>query len=156
MSEQAIDGARAHATVPVTPDAAFARFTTGLQDWWPRQYTWSGEALRDVGIEPRPDGLCFEFGPYGFRCDWGRVLVWQPPDRLTLAWHVGPTRVPQPDPAWASEIDVWFEPEGGATRVDLLHHGFDRHGPGAAEYQAAMDGPEGWDYILSRYEEGWP
>jgi hypothetical protein len=153
MSNHALGGARAHATVRATPQAAFFRFTAGLREWWPREYTWSQSALCDIGMEPRLDGLCFERGPRGFRCDWGRVLCWEPPDRVTLAWHVGPTRVPQPDPACASEVDVWFEPDNGGTNVALLHRCFDRHGAGCAEYRAAMDGPDGWDYILARFAE---
>jgi hypothetical protein len=153
MSNRVIGAARSQARVPAALDVAFRRFTADFGEWWPPAYTWSQEALREIGIEPRVDGLCFECGPYGFRCDWGRVLAWEPPERITLAWHIGPTRVPQPDPRYASEVDVWFEPDADRTHVNLLHHGFDRHGEGAIEYRAAMDGPHGWDYILGRFAE---
>jgi hypothetical protein len=153
MSDQPISGARAHTTVLASIDVAFRCFTERFGEWWPPDYTWSQGALREIGIEPRVDGLCFECGPHGFRCDWGRVLAWEPPDRITLAWHIGPTRVPQPDPAQASEVDVCFVPADVSTRVSLLHHGFDRHGEGAEQYRAAMDGPGGWDHILARFAE---
>jgi hypothetical protein len=153
MNKQRIDGARAQTTVPVTIDVAFRTFTDGMAGWWPPEYTWSQDALIEIGIEPRVDGLCVERGPYGFRCDWGRVLVWEPPERLTLAWHIGPTRVPQPDPQQASEVDVCFVGDEARTRVSLLHHGFDRHGEGADAYRTAMDGPGGWDYILACFDQ---
>lgn len=63
--------------VPLHPDRAFALFAEQLGHWWPQEYTWSRKVLELIGIEPRVDGLCFEHGPHGFRCDWGRVLAWE-------------------------------------------------------------------------------
>jgi uncharacterized protein YndB with AHSA1/START domain len=138
--------------VPAPPERAFAVFTDGFASWYPAEYTWSAEALETIGIEPREGGMCFERGPHGFRCDWGRVLAWEPPGRLVLAWHVGPRREPQPDPSHASEIEVRFEAEEpSATRVEFEHRDFARHGDGADEYRAAMDSEQGWDYILGRF-----
>ncbi len=85
-------------TVPGSVDRAFHVFTEELNMWWPNEYTWSGEVLETIEIEPRKNGRCFERGPHGFECDWGRVLVWQPPDRLVFTWQIAPDRVPQPDP----------------------------------------------------------
>ena len=143
---------RHEVSVARAPDAAFRSFAEHLDRWWPREYTWSGDVLQAIGIEPRPDGLCYERGPHGFRCDWGRVLVWEPPARLVFAWQIGPRREPVPDPLRASEVEVRFEHDGqGGTRVRLEHRGFDRHGTGADEYRAALASPRGWPYILARY-----
>ena len=139
---------RASATTSLPPERAFARFTTELGDWWPAEYTWSQQALESIGIE---DGRCYEIGPHGLRLEWGRVLAWEPPQRLVFTWQISPTRVPQPDPAQASEVEVGFAPDGGGTRVDLLHRHFERHGEGAEEYAAAMGSPQGWEYILARF-----
>ncbi len=117
------------------------------------EYTWSQEALAAIGIEPRAGGSCFELGPHGFRLDWGRVLAWEPPSRLVFSWQIGPTRVPEPDPARASEVAVHFEPADGGTRVALVHRAFERHGDGAEDYRAAMYSEPGWDYILGRYRD---
>jgi uncharacterized protein YndB with AHSA1/START domain len=136
--------------VPRDPAAAFRLFSDELGRWWPREYTWGQEALEAIGLEPRAGGLCYERGPHGFRCDWGRVLAWEPPHRVALAWQIGPRREPVPDPARASRVEVRFEPDGGGTRVTLVHDGFERHGDGAAGYREAMASPQGWPYILSR------
>ena len=143
----------AHATVhvPGVPERAFAAFTAEFGRWWPPEYTWSQDTLEEIGIDTREGGLCFERGPHGFHCDWGRVLAWEPPSRLVLAWQIGPTRAPEPDPAKASEVEVRFEADGDGTRVSLSHTGFERHGDGAEGYAAAMDSPQGWDYILGRF-----
>lgn len=131
---------------------AFEEFVTGFPRWWPPEYTWSGDVLDTVMIEPRLDGRCFERGPHGFEVDWGRVIVWEPPLRLVFTWQITPTRMPQPNPELASEVDVQFEPERNATsRVQLEHRGFERHGPGGAVYREDMNAREGWTYLLERY-----
>ena len=141
--------ADASTTVTAGADRAFALFAD-LGAWWPREFSWSGDALAGLELEPGEGGLASEYGPHGFRCDWGRVLTWEPPHRLVLAWQIGPTRAPEPVPARASEVEVRFEPAGPqATRVLLEHRGFERHGDGAAEYAAGMR--TGWTYALERY-----
>lgn len=140
--------------VPVPPDRAYQVFTDGLASWWPAEHTWSGsEALAAIGIERGAGGLCYEIGPHGFRCDWGRVLVWDPPRRLVFSWQVGPQREPVPDPDRASEVEVRFDvADEGGTRVALEHRGFERHGPGGDEYRRGMSSAQGgWPYLLERF-----
>jgi hypothetical protein len=74
-------------TVPCAAAEAFAMFTLRVGSWWPREFTSSQDSLALFGLEPREGGACFEVGPYGFRCDWGRVLTWQPPRELKLKWQ---------------------------------------------------------------------
>jgi uncharacterized protein YndB with AHSA1/START domain len=138
-------------TVPVPVERAFAAWTE-LASWWPRQYTWASDALETIGIEPREGGHCFELGPRGFHCDWGTVLVWDPPSRLVLAWQIAPDRAPEPNPAKASEVEVRFVPAGpSTTRVEVEHRGFARHGEDGDAYRQALDSPEGWPMMLDRY-----
>ena len=147
-----IESIRHTLTILREPAGAFALFFANLGSWWPREYTWSQSALVAIGVEPRLGGLCYELGPHGFRCDWGRLLAWEPPRRVVLAWHISPRREPAPDPARASEVEVQFEAAAaGETRVTLVHDAFDRHGDGAAEYRSALASAEGWPYILARF-----
>ncbi|NBE82543.1 SRPBCC family protein [Micromonospora rubida] len=142
---------RSSLLVPASAERAFAVFTGGLTDWWVREYTWSGPAaLAELGVEPRAGGMLYEIGPHGFRSDWGRVLTWDPPRRLVFIWQIGPDRVPVPDPAQASEVEVLFLPEGPErTRVEVEHRHFDRHGEAAEGYRQALTA--GWHELLSRY-----
>jgi uncharacterized protein YndB with AHSA1/START domain len=143
---------RAAVAVKAPPERAFDAFTKEFGDWWIAEYTWSGpEALGRIGIEPREGGLCYEIGPYGFRVDWGRVLVWEAPRLLVFTWQISPERVPEPDPARGSEVEVRFAPNGGGTRVDLVHRHFDRHGDGAQAYRGGMS--VGWEQLLARFAE---
>lgn len=138
--------------VPATPRQAYKAFTEGMADWWVKEYTWSGpDTLVDIGIEPRKDGMAYEIGPHGFRVDWGRVLIWEPPRRLVFTWQIGPDRTPVPDPAKASEIDARFEPEADGTRVEVEHRHFDRHGEAAEGYLRALSA--GWRELLARYAD---
>jgi uncharacterized protein YndB with AHSA1/START domain len=134
--------------VPGGPDRAFEVFTGELMSWWPAEYTWSGpRALVQIGMEAGAGGLCYEIGPHGFRCDWGRVLIWDPGRRLVLTWQIGPNREPVPDPERAGEVEVLFKSE----RIEFEHRGFDRYQPAGEDYRKAMESPEGWPYILDCY-----
>ena len=123
-----------------------------MKAWWPPEYTWAQQSLAEIAIEPAEGGRCYERGPHGFSCDWGRVLAWEPPDRLVFTWQISPQRVPQPDPARSSEVEVRFAAEGAsATRVELEHRHFERHGEGADGYRAAMTSEHGWPLLLERF-----
>ena len=83
---------RQSVTVGVPVDQAFAGFAD-LARWWPREYTWAADTLEDIGIDPREGGFCFERGPHGFTCHWGRVLARpSPPPRA------GPSSSPATPP----------------------------------------------------------
>lgn len=141
-------------TVPVPIVRAFAVFTDELEAWWPSEYTWAKDTLETIGIEPEEGGHCFERGPRGFRCDWGRVVEWHPPRQLIFLWQISPTRAPEPNPDKASTVEIGFEPaDSETTRVEFEHRDFARHGEDAAEYRAAMASARGWIYILGRYEK---
>ncbi|MGH7961427.1 MAG: SRPBCC family protein [Candidatus Binatia bacterium] len=139
-------------SVPLSPSEAFHLFFEEFGRWWPREYTWGQEAMEAIGIEPHVGGLCFERGPRGFRCDWGRILEWEPPHRAKLAWQISPRREPVPNPEKASVVEVRFKPEGSDhTRVTVTHGGFERHGAGASEYRAALASDQGWSYLLGQF-----
>ncbi len=139
-------------TVDVPPGDAFAAFSEGMNAWWPRDFTWSGQALERIAIEPRPGGFAHEIGPGGLRLDWARVMAWEPPHRLALSWQVGPDRVPEVSPANASHVELQFEAVGaGRTRVSLVHDGWERHGEGGADYRDKFDVNRVWSRILEAY-----
>ncbi len=151
MGEASTDlSLRVSVAVDAPAAVAFHVFTEHLGSWWVHEFTWSGPACLDtIGIEPYLNGKAYEIGPHGFRLDWGRVLVWEPPVRLVLAWQLAPDRVPQPDPTRASEVEVHFQEGPGGTIVDLEHRHFHRHGPAAEGYRQAMT--DGWRELLDRY-----
>ena len=138
-------------TVDASPERAFRVFTEELGSWWPPEYSWSQDVLEQMWMEPRQGGLVTELGPHGFRSDWGRVLAWDPPQRLVFAWQISPRREPEPNPAKASEVEVRFTAGDGGTNVELEHRAFERHGEGAAEYERALGSEQGWPFLLERF-----
>lgn len=152
MQQQSIESIRETISVPVAVGEAFSAFVDEFDSWWPPEFTWSGEVLETVKIEPKEGGRCFERGPHAFEIDWGRVLVCERPDRLVFTWQISPDRQPQPDPAKASRVTIDFEPAGdGRTKIKLEHQNLANHGKDSKAYREALAAPQGWPYILDRY-----
>lgn len=140
--------------VPVPVKTAFELFVSEFDEWWPKDYTWSQEKLVEIRPGKGPGALCTEIGPYGFRCDWGRITHWQKNMKIGLKWQIGPNREPVPDPTKASDLSLEFKGKEDASTVLVLEHeGFENHGQGAADYRDMMDGTMGWDYILNKYRQ---
>lgn len=126
---------------------AYVLLTDRLSDWWPRDFTWSRERLAAIVIEPFAGGRCYERDSEGFTCDFGRVLVADPSERVVFRWQIAPSRAPEPDPAKASEVEIGLYALGpSSTRVDIEHRSFERHGEGAEAYRAGME--QGWDVLV--------
>src|SRR5690606_28375782 len=126
LVSMSLASARAEVLVEIPQGQAFTRFAERLSEWWPREYSWARDTLVGFTIEPRVGGHCIEHGPNGFRLDWGTVLTWQPPERLSMLWQIGPQRVPEPNPASASTLEVNFVPKPSSkTLVQVEHRGFE-------------------------------
>ncbi len=138
--------------VKAAPERAFAVFTAGMGRWWNPSHSIGASPLKDVVIEPRVGGRWFERGADGAECDWGRLLVWEPPARLVLAWQVDAEW--RFDPALVTELELRFLPEGvEATRVELEHRNLERHGAGWEGVRDGIAAGDGWPLYLRRYAE---
>jgi uncharacterized protein YndB with AHSA1/START domain len=139
-------------TVGASVEQAFHVFTEGFDTWWPRSHSIGGSPLQKAVIEGRVGGRCYQQSVDGSECDWGRILIWDPPSRFVLAWQLNPQWEHEPDITRASEVEITFSPEpDGSTRVDLEHRHFDRHGAGAELIRRGVDSPEGWGGLLQIY-----
>lgn len=148
------DSVKVTVKVPISASDAFNAFIDDLHSWWPKEYTWAGDVLERIKIEPKENGRCFERGPYGFECDWGRVLKWNPPHRIIFSWQISPNRVPEPNPEKASEVEIQFkEISNKATKINFEHRNFDNHGKDAETYKKALNSPQGWPYIIDNYKK---
>jgi uncharacterized protein YndB with AHSA1/START domain len=86
----------------------------------------------------------------GSECEIGKVLVWEPPARLVLAWQL--THDWKFDPNLITEVEVQFIAEGAnATRVDLEHGNLERFGAQADAVRAIYDSPSGWPGLLEAF-----
>ena len=141
-------------TVNVDRERAFALFTGSFGAWWPRQYHIGAAEVADVVLEPVEGGRWFERGVDGSECDWGRVLVWEAPERIVFTWQIGGDWRFDPDPAHASEIEVRFHADGPEqTTVEVEHRQFDRLVGGEGVYNAIEHGGGGWVALLAAYAQ---
>lgn len=103
-------------------------------------------------VEWRAGGRLYMEQENGSECDWGTVLVWEPPHRLVFSWSITGDWQYEPDLAKSSEVEVRFTSEpGGKTRVELEHRHLERHGAGASGMRSAVGAPNGWPGILQLF-----
>ena len=138
--------------VQASPERAFAVFTADFDNWWPRTHHIGKSPMKKAIVEGKPGGRCYTVQNDGTDCEWGKVLVWEPPRRIVLAWQITHEWGYQPDLAQSSEVEVRLTPVGdGRTRVDLEHRHLERHGAGAAAMRTAIDSPDGWGGLLQLF-----
>jgi uncharacterized protein YndB with AHSA1/START domain len=138
-------------TVNASPEKAFRVFTEGMDTWWPRTHHIGKSPMKKAIVEGRTGGRCYTEQEDGTECDWGEILIWEPPQRFVMAWKITHQWAYEPDPAKASEVEVKFTPIGASTRVDLEHRHFERHGEGAGVMRTSIDSPGGWGGLLAMY-----
>src|SRR5439155_20279150 len=96
-------------------------------------------------------GRWYQTGIDGSECDTGKVVVWEPPTRLVLAWQITPEWTFDPD--LITEVELRFTAEGeGVTRVELEHRNLERVGENPEATRTAVDSPGGWTAILESFK----
>ena len=127
-------------------EEAFALFWDRIGTWWPtRTHSIHGEETAEVVVEGRAGGRIFERSREGQEAHWAEILTWDRPDRVVLEWRVDPAA------AAPTEVEVRFADDGGRTRVELVHRGWERLGPAAEEARTSYD--SGWAGVLGLYAE---
>lgn len=151
MTTAPIPPITATVSIAVPIEQAFAVFTGTFDRWWPRQYHIGKAEVAEIVLEPHERGRWFERGVDGTECDWGRVLAWEPPDRLLLTWQINGAWQFEPDPDRASEVEVRFTAEHpGHTTVEVEHRHFERMDDGQA-VRDAIRGGGGWALLLDGF-----
>ena len=151
--QQAGVAVRHSVVVDAPPERAFEVFTTGMTAWWPLDtHTIGTKPAAEAVIEPRVGGRWFERSDDGTECDWGRVLAWDPPDRVLLSWEI--TCDWHHDADVHTEVDVRFRAEDdGRTRVELEHRGLEAYAERAEEMRGIFDSDGGWRGLLARFAD---
>jgi uncharacterized protein YndB with AHSA1/START domain len=113
---------RVSTIVPTDPAHAFEVFTQQTALWWrddPRFRISSsvpGTIRFEVGSGT---GRVLEEFPGGQRTEIGKILVWEPGERLVFEWQS-----PRFDPATRTEVEVTFARVKDGTEVTLEHRGW--------------------------------
>lgn len=136
--------------VEAPQERAFRVFTEKLDVWWPRTHKIGATPLKRAVLEPRLQGRWYEIGEDGSECDWGKVLVWEPPARLVLAWQINHQW--KYDPQLLTEVEVRFIADGSArTRVELEHRKLEAFGEAADMMRGIFESDSGWGGMIAAY-----
>jgi hypothetical protein len=101
----------------------------------------SGDSDATLEVEPFAGGRIYERAPNGEEFGWGRVIVWEPPNRLVCEWLVGDT---------ATELEVRFLPVAAeATVVEIEHRGWERFGEAGRDRRDLND--QGWSRVVPNF-----
>jgi uncharacterized protein YndB with AHSA1/START domain len=142
----------------VSREKAFDLFVNQFSSWWPHEYTWSKKALKKIIIECKINGRCYEEGPNGFICQFGRVLDFKQHEKIKFTWQIGTKGQPQPDSHYASEITVNFIEKETKNTVLIFEHAYiEKHGEDSQKYfdelNDELNSEYGWDFLLNRFLE---
>ncbi len=139
-------------TVEASQERAFDVFTAGFDSWWPRTHHIGDAEMAEAIIECREGGRAYERGVDGSECDWGRVLVFERPERIVVSWNIGSDWKYFADESRASEYEARFIPEGeNRTRVEFEHRNIERHGDDAQKIYDSVSSEGGWAALLEIY-----
>jgi uncharacterized protein YndB with AHSA1/START domain len=145
---------RTEVVVAAPIERAFRVFTERFDQIKPREHNLLGVDIAESVFEPRSGGRVYDRGVDGSECQWGRVLAYQPPERIVFTWDISPRWQIESELDRASEVEVRFSAETQErTRVTLEHRHLDRHGEGWEGLRDGVAGDQGWPLYLARYAE---
>lgn len=131
-------------------EKAFSMLVDRLDLWWSSPFADVAQGNVEAGIEPFAGGTCYEIDSAGQQRVWGTVLSIEPPLFIRIAWQVTIDGTEVADPATASRVMINFREAGEATRLEVVHSEFLRHGETGAEYLNRMRRSEGWPDTIAR------
>lgn len=135
-------------------ERAFSVFTEDFGSFKPREHNLLSVEIAETVFEPRAGGRLYDRGVDGSECNWARVLVYEPPDRVVISWDINPQWQIETDLEKTSEVDIRFIAEAPErTRVELEHRNLDRHLDGWEAVRGGVDSDGGWPLYLSRFAE---
>jgi hypothetical protein len=137
VSVETLDAIRKSVVVAAPVDVAWTLFTERMGEWWPlHSHSHGGEEVETAFATPE---RIFERWKDGTEKTWGHMLAWEPPRRMLFTWEVSDD--------CGNEVEVMFTPEGGSTRVELEHRGWD-----SSARDKWRDYDSGWGTVLSHLE----
>lgn len=143
-----LDPVRKEITIAAPQAHVFRVFSEGIDSWWPREHHIGSSPLKRAVLEPRAGGRWYAECQDGTEVETGKVLAWEPPGRLVLAWQI--TGEWKYDPNFSTEVEVTFTALGPKqTRVNLEHRQLHRFGVTGPQTRAMLDAEGGWGTLLS-------
>jgi uncharacterized protein YndB with AHSA1/START domain len=155
MSTQGTDTSWATQIVVEVPiEHAFQAFTEDFDRIKPREHNMLSVDIAETVFEPREGGRIYDRGVDGSECQWARVFVYEPPNRIVFSWDISPQWQIETDLDKTSEVEVRFVRETPErTRVELEHRNLDRHLEGWEGLREGIGGDQGWPLYLQRFAD---
>jgi uncharacterized protein YndB with AHSA1/START domain len=142
-------------TVQAPVSHVFRMLTERLDSWWPRSHHIGDSEPFEARLEPRVGGRWYERGADGKECDWGKVLIWEPPYRIVLTWDISAEW--RHDKELQTEVEIRLAEASAGTQVELEHRKLERYGDKFEAMRSMFDSPEGWSGVLaSLAKAAWP
>ena len=146
--------ARSAIVVDAPIETAFEVFTGQFDRVKPRDHSLLSVEVAESVLERHVGGALYDRGVDGSECRWGRVLAYEPPERLVFSWDISPQWQIETDLENTSEVEVRFISEGESrTRVELEHRNLDRHGGDWRAMRDSVDSDGGWPVYLRSFAD---
>lgn len=135
-------------------ERAFRVFTQQFGSFKLPEHNMLAVPIAETVFEPRVGGRLYDRGVDGSECQWARILVYEPPNRVVISWDINPQWRIETDLSKTSEVEVRFISEAPKrTRVELEHRNLERHGEGWEGVRDGVAGKDGWPLYLRRYAD---
>jgi uncharacterized protein YndB with AHSA1/START domain len=146
------ESVRKELMIKTSPARAFKVFTEQFHHWWPKSHHIGKAEMKEAILEGRAGGRWYEIGVDGSECDWGKILVWEPPKRLILGWQINAEW--KYDEDLMTEVELNFVEVGPhLTRVTLEHRDIDKFGISAQDVWNSLDSERGWTGLLRAFSQ---
>jgi len=143
MKQSGIEPVVKTITMALGQKRAFDLFTKGIGTWWPLEsHSVGGEHASRCAFECEDGGSIYEVDDNDSRHEWGRVVVFDSPERVVFTWYPGR------EPSEVQRVEVVFSAAGSGCRVTLTHTGWEEFGDRAVEMRDGYD--SGWDLVFVR------
>ena len=125
--------------VNCSPETSFKVFCDDMSQWWPGGF---GGKDAKVFLDGRVGGRFFERRSDGSEYQIGKVTSYQPPSFVAFTFRA---------PSWDvdTQVEIRFTADGGGTRVELEHSGWDQDAK-TRDARNSYDG--GWVGVLEHYQ----
>jgi uncharacterized protein YndB with AHSA1/START domain/quinol monooxygenase YgiN len=122
-----------------------------MTSWWPLATHTIGEApARASIVQTRAGGRWYDVSKNGDENEIGKVLAYEPPDRILLSWEISCAW--KHDESVASEVEVRFVPESPTrTRIELEHRNLEVYGADAETARNTYESDGAWTYVLAQF-----
>jgi uncharacterized protein YndB with AHSA1/START domain len=147
-----VEPVRKELVVQASQERCFRMFTRGMNKWWPKDHHIGAAPLKEVIVEEHVGGRWYSKHEDGSESNTGKVLLWDPVERVVLTWQIKADW--KYDPDFVTEVELRFEKLGEkTTRVKLEHRKLEAYGDKTDEMLTMFNSDGAWVRTLGAFAE---